>query len=146
MEIEAIVAVILLWLLATCPIGYWIGKSRGRANQGVLFGLLLGPIGWIGTFLLFQAGRKCPECKRVAPTGVHRCKHCGASFLRSVAMASDPSKFFVFVNDKVDGPFTLNQLRYLISGKTITHETLCARADDDQWFPLGELLSSSRAP
>ena len=134
------VAAVLLWVVVTCLVGYLIGNSRGRGTEGVFFGLLLGPIGWIITLLFPEAGAKCPECKGVVPTGARRCKHCGVVFSRPVAPAADPSKFFVLVNDKTDGPFSLEQLRYLTSRKTITRETLCAREGDSQWLPLGDFL------
>jgi len=121
-------------------IGYVIGKTRSRGSEGFLLGLLLGPIGWIITLLIPAGGAKCPECMGDVPYGARRCKNCGVDFGKRIAPAPDSSAFFVIVNDKTQGPFTLPHLRYLIKDKKITRETLCAKVGDTEWIPVGDFL------
>ena len=69
---------ILLWGLIGGLVGHAIGKAKGRPEDGVLWGVLLGFIGW----LVIAAGPdkrpKCPECLGATIPGARRCKNCGA--------------------------------------------------------------------
>jgi hypothetical protein len=91
-------------------IGAVIGDRRGRRTQGLLLGLLFGPIGWIWVAALpsrksslqpvaaapaplatpaprgIASGiplRPCPACAREIPAAAVKCRHCGA---RSAAL------------------------------------------------------------
>ena len=140
MELGALGAVIVLGCLLTGFIGYAIGNTRGRGGEGALLGIFLGPIGWVIALLLPATGSKCPGCLGVVPEGARRCKHCGVAFTRPIAPPPDASKFYVIVKDKTEGPFTIQQLRYFMSVKRISAETMTAREGDPQWVPLADFL------
>jgi len=58
-------------------IGALCGQARGRVGAGVIFGLLLGPIGWLLVLVGKDYRPKCPHCGGVIETGKRVCKHCG---------------------------------------------------------------------
>ena len=60
-------------------IGALIGSTRNQAGNGLILGMLLGPIGWIITLCLPNLCFQCPHCKGSLPDeSVTRCRHCGA--------------------------------------------------------------------
>jgi ribosomal protein L40E len=61
-------------------IGAIIGTSNGRSAEGFLWGILLGPIGWIIVAVSPKAyGRKCPYCLAGIPREAVKCRHCGSN-------------------------------------------------------------------
>jgi hypothetical protein len=62
--------------IVSAIIGGLIGATRNNAGSGIVWGALLGPIGWILVLFLDQRA-KCPECRGPVPEGAHRCLHCG---------------------------------------------------------------------
>ncbi len=59
-------------------IGGLIGARKKQVVSGVVWSVLLGPIGWIIAFVLPHRGTKCPHCGGVlAAKGVPKCMHCG---------------------------------------------------------------------
>ena len=69
------VAPILAILFAI--IGHSIGKPKGRAVDGLLLGLILGPIGLLIIALMGSNGSKCPHCGGMSNKGATVCCHCG---------------------------------------------------------------------
>ncbi len=73
--------VVALWAIIGGLVGHAIGKTRGRAEAGVIWGALLGVIGW----LVIAAGPdqrpKCPECGGTVVSGANKCRNCGSSVL-----------------------------------------------------------------
>jgi hypothetical protein len=65
-----------LLALFTC-VGALIGHRKGRLLEGVIAGLMLGPIGvlWI---VFAEARAVCPECGGFALKGARKCRHCGS--------------------------------------------------------------------
>lgn len=72
-------AYIFFWLLVGAAVGGVIGGTRNNVGSGIVWGALLGPIGWI-LVLFMDARAKCPECRGPIPDGAIRCQHCGAEF------------------------------------------------------------------
>lgn len=59
-------------------IGGAIGSTRENGVFGFVFGVFLGPIGWL-LALLADGRPECHECKSRVPTGAKRCPKCGFS-------------------------------------------------------------------
>jgi len=73
----------LIFLVVGCiitgAIGAYVGRTKGRQTEGMLFGILLGPLGWIIVLLM-------PENKSSHPSGLP------ADYLRKrEAMNRNPS-------------------------------------------------------
>lgn len=66
--------IIFLWGLIIA-IGGWIGSKKGHTSTGIVWALLLGPIGWIITATT-KARWVCPACKEAITKGALKCKHC----------------------------------------------------------------------
>ena len=86
-------AVIFFWMIICAVIGGLIGATRNNVGSGVVWGALLGPIGWI--LVLFLDNRaKCPECRGPIPAGAKRCQHCGTNFgIGNIKLQSAPPAF-----------------------------------------------------
>jgi len=77
----AFVVFVVFWLIIGAVVGGLIGAKHNQAGSGIVWGALLGPIGWIITFALPDERPKCPECLGAIPEGARRCQHCGFVFL-----------------------------------------------------------------
>ena len=72
----------IFWAVVCGAIGGVVGASRNNVGSGILWGALLGPIGWV--LVLFLDNRsKCPACKYPVPSGAIRCGQCGFDFYAS---------------------------------------------------------------
>lgn len=59
-------------------IGYLLGKDKGRGIDGIIWSILLGPVGWLIVALGSDARKKCPFCAASMESAkVTRCKNCG---------------------------------------------------------------------
>ena len=66
---------IIFWVLIGATVGGMLGEWR-RVEGAMLFGAVLGPIGWM--IILCMDGRpQCPECLGRVEPAAHRCRHCG---------------------------------------------------------------------
>lgn len=79
----------MLWLWLTAitvvcgAVGMAIGWAKGRVLAGLVWGLALGPIGWIVMALSRSQLPECPECGRPNGVRARRCRHCGIDFERA---------------------------------------------------------------
>jgi hypothetical protein len=65
-------------------VGFLVGRARGRELDGLALGVLLGPIGWLITFLSKDHRPKCRECGGVIVEGAKKCLHCGSDLLQAI--------------------------------------------------------------
>jgi len=123
-------------------IGGLIGGYRGRKSDGLMFGLLLGPIGWIITALLPESGAKCPECLGVVPAAAKRCKHCGAGLTKRVEEKELDrwDAWYVSRGETTEGPFSGHQVKILWEMGKLNGDDLCARKGDAEWKPVSEVI------
>ena len=70
--------ILFVWI-GCALIGALIGKYKGRVGSGVVWALVLGPIGWLIVALMQDLREKCPECGGVVVPGARKCKHCGSA-------------------------------------------------------------------
>ncbi len=68
---------LLIMFLANGLIGALVGQKKNRIEAGLLFGFLLGPLGWLLVALGPNHGPKCPECGGDIVENARRCKNCG---------------------------------------------------------------------
>src|SRR5574337_683335 len=77
-------------------IGILIGQRKGRAMAGLIFAILLGPIGWLLIFLgpdmNAKKSVKCPHCDGIVPIGQSACNHCGNKITWIQNKAYKPSR------------------------------------------------------
>lgn len=75
---SALLFYFLLWILVGGLVGHAIGRIKGRPEAGVIWGVLLGALGWVVIAAGPNFRQKCPECKGFVEPGASRCKNCGA--------------------------------------------------------------------
>lgn len=63
--------------LLCAVIGALLGMAKGRWLWGLVWGAVLGPIGWIIVLLSSAVQSPCPECAKPNPPRLKRCRHCG---------------------------------------------------------------------
>jgi hypothetical protein len=68
--------VALIWGIANLVIGALIGLNKGRPVAGILYALLLGPIGWAIIAYVPDERRKCPHCAEAIKEEAKTCPHC----------------------------------------------------------------------
>ncbi len=62
-------------------VGMLLSRTYGRsAFVGLLFGTLLGPLGWL--LIAARGGRRCADCGQYAQDDASKCSHCGRQFVR----------------------------------------------------------------
>lgn len=94
----------MLWMWAigftvVCAVvGAFIGHTKGRWMSGMIWGLALGPIGWLIVALSSASPSKCPGCGLTNASDAKFCGHCGVN-LKVAAMRADRASL-----DRKDGP------------------------------------------
>ena len=66
----------LAWGVVCGGVGGILGRLRGRDLDGMAFGLVLGPIGWIGVLCASDLRPRCPQCLGLISEGASVCRHC----------------------------------------------------------------------
>jgi len=65
-------------LLLSAAIGLAIGQSKGRPVAGLIWGFLVGPLGWLLVAIGPNMKPKCPHCGGEIVEGASKCKNCGS--------------------------------------------------------------------
>lgn len=90
------IALALAYFVVFGSIGLLIGQRRGRGFAGLVWGMVLGPVGWLLMFLLPSAASRkagaCPHCGGVLPVGQMSCNHCGNAVRWIQGRAFKPSR------------------------------------------------------
>lgn len=72
--------IFLMYFIVFGSIGMLIGQKKGRVMAGLIWAMLLGPIGWLLVFMGPDANApkaaKCPICAGVVPVNQGQCNHC----------------------------------------------------------------------
>lgn len=69
----------LLFLFALGLVGGFIlGRKKRQIVSGLVWGGLLGPLGWIVIHYLPYRGSKCPDCLDPIDPAARKCRHCGS--------------------------------------------------------------------
>jgi RNA polymerase subunit RPABC4/transcription elongation factor Spt4 len=68
-------------VLVFALVGYAIGSAKGRTTAGLLWGALVGPIGWLVVAVGPNMKPKCSSCGGVVVKGAQKCLHCGSTML-----------------------------------------------------------------
>jgi len=82
----------LISLVISAAIGALIGERKGRLGAGALFGVLLGPLGWLIVALGPNMKPKCRACGGVLNPNAIKCVHCGSDVGHSARGAGVPNR------------------------------------------------------
>lgn len=67
-------------LVLSMLVGAVIGRGKQRTAAGAVWGLVLGPVGWLivalGPDHLQLRAKRCPYCLGLLPVGQAQCAHC----------------------------------------------------------------------
>lgn len=91
-------AAVLLYFVLFGAIGMLIGGRKGRPIAGLLWAMVLGPIGWLLMALLPAASANtvkagsCPHCGGVVAIDQAKCNHCGNALTWIKGKAYRPSR------------------------------------------------------
>lgn len=77
--------------LACAVVGALIGNAKGRWLAGLIWGAVLGPIGWLVVALSKSGFVECSECGQSNAPAAKVCRHCGID-LRKAALQSQRSR------------------------------------------------------
>jgi len=67
---------LVIVVLVLSLVGALLGKMRGRIISGVVWTIVLGPIGWLVVLLMKDLRPACPQCKEVIKPDTRTCPHC----------------------------------------------------------------------
>jgi predicted amidophosphoribosyltransferase len=68
--------ILVLWLICAV-VGALIGSAKGRVLAGFLWGLFLGPLGWLIIAVAGGSGKQCPACRSWIDKQASVCPKCG---------------------------------------------------------------------
>jgi hypothetical protein len=68
---------LILGIFLSGVVGGIIGQYKGRLGQGVVLGMLLGPIGWLCVLCGKDMRRTCAFCAESIKDQAKFCPHCG---------------------------------------------------------------------
>ena len=74
---------IILWAVIGGIVGSMIGGRKNRYGDGLVLGVLLGPVGWLIAALMDDHRPRCPSCRSVVDPLAVVCAHCRRQLVRS---------------------------------------------------------------
>lgn len=157
---------LVFYVLVFGLIGVALGARKGRPFAGFVFGVLLGPIGW----LIVAVGpdvkateqatlmRKCPHCAELVQPGAKVCKHCrrdiaptptlAANYfydqeheLPKPTLSSSKEKFYYYANGEQQGPVDASDLKLMWQDGLITNDTPVILEGESQWRNVRDYLA-----
>lgn len=153
-----------LWIFSVV-IGALIGAARGRVASGLVWPLLLGPLGVIVVLCLPNLAREARDARedklkreqidlQRAELKELRALRAALEPGRSPAPARRPAaprpggqnaaplaSYYILVDGKPEGPLEGPTLMAMLSAEEITPDTLCAREGDADWRKTGEVFA-----
>ncbi|MFI5166718.1 MAG: hypothetical protein ACHQQS_08870 [Thermoanaerobaculales bacterium] len=76
MNLIIIIIILFVLFIISAFIGAVVGQSKNRSAEGVVYGCLLGPLGWLIAFYLSDKSLRCPACSEKIQPGASICPHC----------------------------------------------------------------------
>ena len=93
---DQIVVYLLIYFILFGAVGMLIGQRKGRTLAGLIWSMVLGPIGWLLILLGPTVGGPkrvdCPHCGGVLPASQVKCNHCGNAVRWIKGKAFKPSR------------------------------------------------------
>lgn len=80
----------LAYLVVAAAIGAAVGATKGRPVAGAVFGLLIGPFGWLLIAIGPNEKPACPFCKGTIIEGAVKCKNCGSDLVATQSASEPP--------------------------------------------------------
>lgn len=69
-------AILLALAALFAALGYFVGRTKGRPDEGAVLGLVLGPLGLLIILLVEDKRPRCPHCREAIAPGAEICPHC----------------------------------------------------------------------
>lgn len=142
---------LFIGMLVCGLVGALIGRSRGRPIDGLGWGILLGPLGWLIVALLSDKRPKCPYCRGAVELSASRCRHCGGE-LRSgrstppttTTLSGSNVKYYYTSNGEQQGPIDASDLRMMHKDGLINDDTPVIREGESDWRQYRDYLALNR--
>lgn len=153
-------SVLGFWIIFSC-VAAAIAHNKGNSvAAAVLISILLSPLIGIIVALVQKrneavletqrlqsgASRKCPFCAELIKKEARVCRYCGRDFdhLRMTWAVGKPESaavIYLFLQGKVQGPYTTTQVEAFLKDGSATLESLCCVAPSKEWQPLRTVAS-----
>lgn len=151
-DLTALFTRLFIAMLVGGLVGALIGRSRGRIVDGLGWGIILGPIGWLITALLSDRRQKCPLCGGVVNPGASRCCHCGGEIRPTSSPVSSMTttlsgsnvRYYYSTYGEQQGPVEASDLRMMSKDGLVTDETPVLREGETQWRQFRDYLALNR--